>query len=81
MPDPPRLVGDIAAQASPVGMLSDRFTVPLNRFSAVIVIVEVADWFTSSAAGVVADVAKSRNWKRAVEECTREPLVPVTMRV
>jgi hypothetical protein len=31
--------------------------------------------------GVVAESVKSRNWNRAVAEWTRDPLVPVTVRV
>jgi hypothetical protein len=44
-------------------------------------IVIVADCVTSTAAGVVADVVKSWNRKRAVVEWLRMPLVPVRVRV
>jgi hypothetical protein len=56
-------------------------TEPLKWFTAVTVIVEVADWVTSTAAGEVAVIVKSVTWKRAVVEWTRLPLVPVTVSV
>lgn len=62
-------------------MLSDRFTVPLKWFNAVMVIDEFADCVASTGMGVVAEIVKSRNWNRAIAEWTREPLVPVTVRV
>ncbi len=43
VPEPVRLAGVIAPQVSPDGMVSDRLTVPLKRFNAAMVIVEVAD--------------------------------------
>ncbi len=80
-PDPVRLAGLIAAQTSPDGTVSVRVTVPEKWFKATIVIVDVVDTPTFAPDGEVAAIVKSRNWKRAVAEWTREPLVPVTVRV
>jgi hypothetical protein len=68
VPDPLMLEGDIARQVSPDGTVSDRLTIPLKWFIEVMVIVEVADWVTSTGAGAAADVVKSRNWNRAFTE-------------
>jgi len=81
VPDPMTLVGVIAPHVSPAGTVSARLTLPLKRFNEVMVIVEVADCVESTGPEVVTDVVKSRNWKRAVAEWTREPLVPITVRV
>jgi hypothetical protein len=62
------LGGDKAPQVSPDGIVSDRLTVPLKRFSPAIVMVEMADWAESTGPGVVAETVKSRNWNRAVAE-------------
>jgi hypothetical protein len=43
--------------------------------------VEVADWVTSSGAGLVAESVKFWNRKIAVVEWFRAPLVPVSVRV
>ena len=68
MPEPVRLTGVIAPQVSPAGTVPVRLMVPLKWFNAVIVIVTVSDWVTLTAAGLVADIVKSWNWKRAVAE-------------
>jgi hypothetical protein len=68
VPDPLMLEGDIARQVSPDGTVSDRLTIPLKWFIEVMVIVEVADWVTSTGAGAAPDVVKSRNWNRAFTE-------------
>jgi hypothetical protein len=81
VPDPATLAGLIAAQVSPDGMASVRDTVPGKWFSAVIEMVDVVDTPTFEPVGEVAAIAKSRNWNRAVADWTREPLVPVTVRV
>ena len=81
VPEPGRLGGAIAPQMSPVGIVSDKVTVPLKWFSAAMVIVTVADCVTSTEAGVVADVVKSWNRKIAVVEWLRVPLVPVSVTV
>ena len=43
VPEPVTLAGDIAPQVNPEETVAVRETVPANRFSAVVVIVEVAD--------------------------------------
>lgn len=81
VPEPVRLAGVIAPQLSPEGIVSVRLTMPLKWFSAAIVIVDVADWVVSTGEGVVAEIVKSLNWKSAVVEWFRDPLVPFTVRV
>ena len=81
VPDPVTLLGLINPQVSPDGTVSVSDTVPEKPFSAATVMVDVLDTPTLSAAGEVAVIVKSRNWKRAVAEWTSEPLVPVTVRV
>ena len=62
------LVGEIAPQVKPVGTVSVNETVPVKPFNAVTVMVEVADVPTTTAAGDVADMLKSRMVKVAVVE-------------
>jgi len=81
VPDPVRLAGLMAPQASPDGTVSVSETVPENLFSAVTLIVDAVDAPMLVAAGEVAAMLKSWNWKRAVAEWTREPLVPVKVSV
>jgi hypothetical protein len=71
------LVGVIAPQARLAGTVSVRLTVPVNPLRAVIVIVEDAEVPTVTAAGEVADIAKSVTLKVAAVEWDRVPLVPV----
>ena len=59
--------------------MSVRVTTPAKLLTAVIVIVEEADWPALTAAGEDAAMVKSRKLKVAVAVCTREPLVPVTV--
>lgn len=59
VPEPVTLDGVIAPQVRPDGTVSLSETVPLNPFTAVTVIVEVADWPTSTAAGEVTLIVKS----------------------
>lgn len=66
VPEPVTLDGVIAPQVKPVGTVSVRETTPLKPFSAVIVIVEVAEVPTVTAAGVVAAIVKS--WKVKVTD-------------
>ncbi len=75
------LVGLIAPQERLAGTVSVRLTVPVNPFTADIVIVDVADVPTVTAAGEVAEMVKSLTVKVAVVEWLRLPLVPVTVRV
>jgi len=80
-PEPVTLLGAIAAQVRPEGIVSVRFTIPAKRFNEAIVIVDVADTPTLTVGGDVAVIVKSRNWKRAVALRTRGVLVPVTLSV
>lgn len=81
LPDPVTVGGLIAPHVSPDGTLSEIDTLAEKWFSPVTVIVEVVDTPTSAAAGEVEDTAKSRNWKRAVVDCTSEPAVAVIVSV
>ena len=81
VPDPVTVPGVIAPQVSPAGTVSVSVTTPANPFNAAIVIVEVADDPTATAAGDVAAIVKSWKLNVAVAVCTRAPLVPVTVRV
>jgi hypothetical protein len=60
--------------------VSVRLTVPVNPFSAVTVIVEVAEVPTVTAAGEVAVIVKPVTVKVAVVEWDSVPLVPVMVR-
>ncbi len=81
VPELVTLVGVIAPQVRFAGTVSVRLTVPVNPFSAAIVIVEVAEVPTVTAAGDVAVMLKSRTVNVAVVECDKVPLVPVIVRV
>ena len=75
------LVGVIAPQVRFAGTVSVRATVPVKPFTAVMVIVEVAETPAFTAAGEVAAIVKSVTVKVAVVEWVRVPLVPVIVRV
>ena len=81
VPEPVTVPGVIAPHVNPAGTVSVRVTTPAKPLTAVIVIVETADWPALTAAGDVAAIVKSRKMKVAVAVWTREPLVPVTVRV
>ena len=66
MPEPVTLVGETAPQVRPLGTVSVRLTVPAKPLRAVIVIVEVADVLTKTAAGDEAAIVKSVTVKVAV---------------
>ena len=68
VPEPVTLVGVIAPQVRLAGTVSVRLTVPANPLSAVIVMVEVAEVPTVTAAGEDAAIVKSRTVKVAVVE-------------
>jgi len=80
-PDPVTLEGIIVPQVSPEGTVSVSATVPEKWFKADTVRVDVLDAPTFAATSEVAVIVKSRNWKRAIVEWTRIPLVPVAVRV
>jgi hypothetical protein len=71
------LVGVIAPQVRLAGTVSVRDTVPVKPLTAAIVIVEVADVPTVTAAGEAAAIVKSVTVNVAVAEWVRVPLVPV----
>jgi hypothetical protein len=75
------LLGVIAPQVSPDGIVSVRLTDPAKWFTAVRVIVELAELSALTGAGEAAAIVKSRNWKREVAMRTSDPLVPVRVRV
>lgn len=80
VPDPTRLVGDIAAQFNPVGIVSLSVTVPPNPLAAPIVTVEVAE-VPAGEMAEVAEIVKFWNPKIAMAEWCRDPLVPVIVSV
>jgi len=65
VPELVTLLGVMAPQVRPEGTVSVRVTVPVNPFTAVTVIVDVADVPTLPD-GDVAAIVKSRNVKTAV---------------
>ena len=67
-PEPVTAVGVIAPHVSPAGTVSVRLTVPANPLTEVIVIVEVAETPTLTAAGDDAAMVKSTKLKVAVVE-------------
>lgn len=73
------LVGVIVPHVRPAGTVSVRATVPVNPFTAVTVIVEVAEVPTVTAAGDDAAMVKSVTVNVAVAACDRVPAVPVTV--
>ncbi len=75
------LVGEIVPQLKLAGTVSVNETVPVNPFNAVIVIVDVAEVPTVTAAGDVAVMLKSVTVNVAVVEWLSAPLVPVIVRV
>lgn len=81
VPDPITLLGLIAPQTSPDGIESVRDTVPANWFRPAMVIVEEPFEPASAVTGVVAVMVKSLIWNVVFAECTRAPLVPVSVRV
>jgi hypothetical protein len=79
VPEPVTLVGVMAPQVKPAGTVSVRETTPAKPLSAVIVIVEVAEVPTVTAAGEDAAIVKSRKAKLTVVELVTDPLVAVTV--
>ncbi len=59
VPDPVMLLGVMAPQVNPAGIVSVSATTPEKPLTAVIVIVEVADCPALTAAGLVAVIVKS----------------------
>jgi glycine cleavage system H lipoate-binding protein len=68
VPEPVTLLGVIAPQVNPVGTVSVSVTTPTKPFCAVIVMVEVAEVPTETAAGEEAAIVKSTKLKVAVVE-------------
>lgn len=71
VPEPDRLLGLMLLQVRAFGTLSERLTVPVNPFSAVMLIVELLGWPEFVGAAALADISKSgfggpsgRNFKR-----------------
>ncbi len=75
------LLGLIAPQVRLAGTVSVSATTPVKPFSAVTVIVEVAEVPTVTAAGELAAMLKSVTVKVAVVVWTSVPLVPVIVNV
>jgi len=68
VPEPVTVPGVIAPQVKPAGTVSVRVTTPTKPLTAVIVIVETADWPALTAAGEVVAMVKSRKLNVAVVE-------------
>ena len=68
VPDPAMLVGVIAPQVSPDGIVSVRVTMPAKPFSAAIVIVELGDCPTFTGAGEEAVIVKLTKLNVALAE-------------
>ncbi len=81
VPELVTLVGVIAPQVRLAGTTSVRDTVPVNPFTAVTVIVDVAEVPAWTAAGEVAAIVKSVTMNVAVVEWDSVPLVPVIVSV
>ena len=75
------LDGVIAPQVRFAGTVSVKDTVPVKPLTAAIVIVEVAEVPTVTAAGEVAAIVKSVTVNVAVVEWLSVPLVPVIVSV
>ena len=75
------LLGVIAPHVRLAGTVSVKDTVPVKPFTAVTVIVEVAEVPTLTAAGDVAVMVKSVTVNVAVVEWVKAPLVPVIVKV
>ena len=80
VPEPVTVPGVIAPQVRPAGTVSVSVTMPANPLTAVIVMVDEADWPALTAAGDDAAMVKSTKLKVADAVWTSEPLVPVTVR-
>ncbi len=81
VPDPVTLNGEIAPQLRLAGTVSVRLTTPAKPFTAVTVIVELAETPALTAAGEDAAIVKSWTVNVAVAECDNVPLVPVIVKV
>jgi hypothetical protein len=81
VPEVVTLVGLMAPQVNPEGTVSVNETFPVNPLTSAMVIVDVAEVPTITAAGDVAAIVKSVMVKVAVAGWVREPLVPVMVRV
>ena len=66
VPEPVIVPGVIAPQVSPAGTVSVKVTTPANPLTAVIVIVDTADWPAFTAAGEEAAIVKSTKLKVAI---------------
>lgn len=77
VPELVTLVGLVTPHERFAGTVSDRLTVPVKPFSAVIVIVEVAETPALTAPGELAAIEKSLTVNVAVAVWVRVPLVPV----
>ena len=84
VPELVMLLGEIAPQLSPLGMVSLSNTIPVNPPWAVIVMVELDDWPTLDGMGEDERIEKSgiaETETAIVTRWEREPLVPVTVTV
>ena len=81
VPELVMLGGVMVPQVRLTATVSVRLTTPVNPFTAVIVIVDVTEFPTTTAAGEVAAIVKSVTVNVAVVEWDSVPLVPVIVRV
>ena len=81
VPEPVTLLGVMLPQVSPDGTVSVRVTVPPNWFTELTVTVAMAELPALAGPGELADIVKSRYWKMATAVWSKDPLVPVRVRV
>ncbi len=81
VPDPPVRVVGVIEVVNPGVPVEDREMVPANWFRLVIVIVEVPVEPELTGPGTVGTIPKSRKWNSAAALWTREPAVPVIVKV
>ena len=81
VPEPVTLPGVIAPQVRPLGTVSVRVIASAKPFSAVIVMVDVAETPAFKIAGDDAAIVKSTNLNVAVTEWEIAPLVPFIVSV
>jgi hypothetical protein len=80
VPELVRVLGEIAPQLRPLGIVSVRDIVPVKPLSAATVMVEVSDWPTFAGGGEDPRIEKSGpegTVTATVVEWEREPLTPV----
>ena len=81
VPEPVTLLGVMLPQVSPDGTVSVRLTVPPNWFTELTVTVAIAELPALAGPGELSYIVKFRYWKMATAVWSKDPLVPVRVRV